>query len=63
MKSLGKKWRDWKSTLKKKYYDPDSHSADALPIEQLGNQVDAHQWKILVQFWRSEKGTVSILNI
>ncbi|XP_010243782.1 PREDICTED: uncharacterized protein LOC104587759 [Nelumbo nucifera] len=63
MKSLGKKWRDWKSNLNKKYYDPDPDSVDALPIEQLENRVDAHQWRNLVQFWRSEKGTTrSITN-
>nr|DAD19695.1 TPA_asm: hypothetical protein HUJ06_021158 [Nelumbo nucifera] len=30
---------------------------DALSIEQLESRVDAHQWRNLVQFWRSEKGT------
>nr|DAD43770.1 TPA_asm: hypothetical protein HUJ06_002000 [Nelumbo nucifera] len=63
MKSLSKKLRNWKSTLKKKCYDPDPDNADALPIKQIENQVDAHQWKNLVQFWRSEKGTArSITN-
>nr|DAD37912.1 TPA_asm: hypothetical protein HUJ06_008553 [Nelumbo nucifera] len=48
LKSLGKKWRDWKSNLKKKYYDLDPDSADALPIEQLESRVNAHQWRNLV---------------
>ncbi|XP_058112926.1 uncharacterized protein LOC131255972 isoform X3 [Magnolia sinica] len=54
LKSLGKKWREWKGKLKKLYYS--SHETDEERLANLDGRVQEDQWKTLVQFWNSEEG-------
>ncbi|XP_073149804.1 uncharacterized protein [Henckelia pumila] len=53
LNSIEKKWRNWKSELKKKYYDPE------LPIQVLLQKRDqrafAEQYVKLVAHWNTEK--------
>ncbi|XP_073129145.1 uncharacterized protein [Henckelia pumila] len=53
LNSIAKKWRNWKSELKKKYYDPE------LPIQVLLQKRDqrafAEQYVKLVAHWNTEK--------
>ena len=52
MKMLCASWKDFKFTLKKKYYIP--HQDSTQPILCGDNRVDEHQWKMLVDYWRLE---------
>ncbi|XP_058067561.1 uncharacterized protein LOC131216938 isoform X2 [Magnolia sinica] len=54
LKSIGKKWREWKGELKKLHYS--SHEIDEERLADLDERVQEDQWKILVQFWNSEEG-------
>ncbi|KAG6521865.1 hypothetical protein ZIOFF_018998 [Zingiber officinale] len=53
LRSISKKWRNWKSELKKKYYDPE------LPmqvlLEERDNRALVEQYVKLVIQWNSEK--------
>ncbi|KAG5552497.1 hypothetical protein RHGRI_010547 [Rhododendron griersonianum] len=52
LKSLSKKWRNWKATVKRDHYDSD------LPIEEQihspPDRVQADQWKELVKYWHED---------
>ncbi|XP_058114664.1 uncharacterized protein LOC131257788 [Magnolia sinica] len=54
LSSIGKKWRDWKSELKKLHYLP--HETDEERLADLDEQVQEDQWKTSIQFWNSEEG-------
>ncbi|XP_052205941.1 uncharacterized protein LOC127810469 [Diospyros lotus] len=52
LKSIAKKWRNWKSFVKTNYYDP-----NVSLVEQMKNvpeRVHEDQWKELVTFWNSD---------
>ncbi|XP_052206799.1 uncharacterized protein LOC127811129 [Diospyros lotus] len=52
LKSITKKWRNWKSFVKTNYYDP-----NVSLVEQMKNvpeRVHEDQWKELVTFWNSD---------
>lgn len=57
MKSVGKKWRDWKQEIKRTAYDIYDNDADRLA--NCPNRVDPDQWRVLVQYWGSENAMVS----
>ncbi|KAG5521799.1 hypothetical protein RHGRI_034130 [Rhododendron griersonianum] len=52
LKSLSKKWRNWKATVKRDHYDSD------LPIEEQihspPDRVQADQWKEIVKYWHED---------
>lgn len=56
LKSVGKKWRNFKSSLKSRYYDPTK------PIERQivyrDERVLEDQWCKLLQYWSTEKAKV-----
>ncbi|XP_010261524.1 PREDICTED: uncharacterized protein LOC104600335 isoform X2 [Nelumbo nucifera] len=54
LKSIGKKWKDWKSELKKYHYLP--HESDRERLADRDGRVLPKQWKLLVEFWNSEEG-------
>ncbi|KAG8390873.1 hypothetical protein BUALT_Bualt01G0128900 [Buddleja alternifolia] len=53
LKSINKKWRNWKSVVKNLNFDPN------IPIEQqmldIPDRVDEEQYKALVKYWMSDK--------
>ncbi|KAH7847026.1 hypothetical protein Vadar_021014 [Vaccinium darrowii] len=49
LRSVGKKWRDWKDELKKDFYDIYDNDEDRLA--NCPDRVDVDQWSILVKFW------------
>ncbi|KAH7866148.1 hypothetical protein Vadar_016232 [Vaccinium darrowii] len=49
LRSVGKKWRDWKEELKKDFYDIYDNDEDRLA--NCPDRVDPDQWSILVKFW------------
>ncbi|MFQ6636200.1 hypothetical protein Gotur_012954 [Gossypium turneri] len=53
-KALGKRWRDYKSTLKKYYYKTKTTLEEKLQNVPPG--VLRYQWKDAVRFWHSKKG-------
>ncbi|PPS20393.1 hypothetical protein GOBAR_AA00172 [Gossypium barbadense] len=53
-KALGKKWRDYKSTLKKEYFKKDISLEEKLRNVPLG--MLRYQWEDAVRFWNSKKG-------
>ncbi|KAG8391525.1 hypothetical protein BUALT_Bualt01G0196800 [Buddleja alternifolia] len=55
-KSIGKKWKDYKSRLKAVYYDPKLSIIER--VANLPPRVHEEQWFIINQFWDSEKGKV-----
>ncbi|KAG8382392.1 hypothetical protein BUALT_Bualt05G0072600 [Buddleja alternifolia] len=56
LKSINKKWRNWKSYVKSLNFDPN------IPIEQqmldIPSQVDEDQYKALVKHWMSDKSKI-----
>ncbi|XP_058097140.1 uncharacterized protein LOC131242477 isoform X2 [Magnolia sinica] len=54
LRSIGKKWRDWKCELKKLHYLP--HETDDERLADLDERVQSDQWKALIEFWNSEEG-------
>lgn len=53
-KSVCKKWRDYKSYLKGKFYLPDKSEAEN--TRDVPPRVMAQDWQYLVNYWKSEKG-------
>ncbi|XP_042461246.1 uncharacterized protein LOC122045198 isoform X2 [Zingiber officinale] len=51
--SIAKKWRNWKSELKKMYYNPEL-SIQVL-LEQRDERAHAEQYMRLITFWNKEK--------
>ncbi|KAH7847069.1 hypothetical protein Vadar_021484 [Vaccinium darrowii] len=60
LKSVSKKWRNWKATVKRKNFDSN------LPIEEQihspPDRVQADQWKELVKYWHGDAKKVSDKN-
>lgn len=56
MKSLGKKWKDYKCTLKRKFYE--IYKTDEERIANCPETVIPEQWEKLVYFWSSPEGQV-----
>ncbi|KAL3515715.1 hypothetical protein ACH5RR_022617 [Cinchona calisaya] len=53
IKSLGKKWRDWKSKLKTAHYI--THTTDEERLADRDERVLPEQWAYLVSHWSSEE--------
>lgn len=53
LKSMGKKWRNWKSALKAKYYNP-NESIDS-QTNNRDKRVIANQWRNILIYWSLEK--------
>uniref|UniRef100_K3ZQ58 Uncharacterized protein n=1 Tax=Setaria italica TaxID=4555 RepID=K3ZQ58_SETIT len=53
MKALGKKWKDWRATLKHERYDV--HETDEERLADRDARVPEEQWKCLVAYWGTEK--------
>lgn len=56
MKSLGKKWKDYKCMLKRKFYE--IYKTDEERIANCPETVIPEQWEKLVYFWSSPEGQV-----
>jgi hypothetical protein len=56
MKSLGKRWRSWKSYLKIQHYD--THKTEEERLADRNPRVIKEQWRFLVSYWSTEKATV-----
>ncbi|KAI8559463.1 hypothetical protein RHMOL_Rhmol04G0175900 [Rhododendron molle] len=60
LRSLSKKWRNWKATVKRDNFDSD------LPIEEQihspPDRVQADQWKELIKYWHGDAKKVSDKN-
>ncbi|XP_031373418.1 uncharacterized protein LOC116188293 isoform X2 [Punica granatum] len=54
LRSISKKWRNWKSTVKKMYFDPMLSVEEQL--QNVPDRVEADQWKELLTYWSSEVG-------
>jgi hypothetical protein len=59
---INDKWRQWKTNLKSKAYDP-SKTEEEIASVKSDNRVDLGQWKQLVHHWCSKKGQVSQIEI
>lgn len=57
IKSLGKKWKDWKSKLKTAHYI--THPTDEERLADRDERVLPEQWAYLVSHWSSEEAEVS----
>ena len=57
IKSLGKKWKDWKSKLKTAHYI--THATDEERLADRDERVLPEQWAYLVSHWSSEEAEVS----
>ncbi|KAI8563133.1 hypothetical protein RHMOL_Rhmol03G0089100 [Rhododendron molle] len=53
MSSTGKKWREWKCTVKKSHYRAFTNDADRLAHRP--ERVHEHQWRALVYYWGTRK--------
>ncbi|GAB4835709.1 hypothetical protein Ancab_000619 [Ancistrocladus abbreviatus] len=60
IKSVGKKWKDYKCNLKALYFDENKELDEQLV--SVPPNVDADQWATLVSYWRSDLGKVWALN-
>lgn len=56
MGTAGKKWKEFKSTLKKKYFD-DNYTIDEL--KELYERVNDDDWEFLASYWMSPESEVS----
>ncbi|KAK9277534.1 hypothetical protein L1049_007078 [Liquidambar formosana] len=54
LKSIEKKWKDWKSELKLKHYE--THTTNEERLKDLDIRVVPKQWSILVSYWNSLEG-------
>ncbi|GLT77315.1 hypothetical protein SLA2020_489130 [Shorea laevis] len=52
LKSLAKKWRNWKTELKAKHYYP--HKTDEERLKDCPPRIVSNQWPILISYWNSE---------
>ncbi|CAM0902692.1 unnamed protein product [Alopecurus aequalis] len=57
IKSLGKRWRSWKSILKIKHYD--THETEEERLADRNPRVLKEQWRFLVAYWSTEKATAA----
>ncbi|XP_071923170.1 uncharacterized protein [Coffea arabica] len=53
LKSIGKKWRNWKSALKAKYYNPNESIESQ--INNRDQQILKDQWRNLLAYWSLEE--------
>ncbi|KAG5549549.1 hypothetical protein RHGRI_014767 [Rhododendron griersonianum] len=53
MSSTGKKWREWKCTVKKSHYKAFTNDAERLAHRP--ERVHEHQWRALVYYWGTRK--------
>lgn len=58
MDSAGRKWKDFKSTLKHQFFDENISDADLK--ERHKGRVNDDDWKFLTEYWRSSESEVSI---
>jgi hypothetical protein len=58
--TLAKKWRAYKSRLKKKYYNRNTRSLDEI-LKDVPRGVNEHQWHSLVGIWCQDSHTVLCL--
>ena len=58
LKTLGKRWKDWKAQLKAKYFN---NKNDDEEIEIDDERVLPYQRPILLRYWRSEESQVQNL--
>lgn len=56
IKSLSKKWKDWKSKLKTAHYI--THTTDEERLADRDERVHPDQWAYLVSHWSSELAAV-----
>ncbi|CAL4948448.1 unnamed protein product [Urochloa decumbens] len=54
LKSIGRDWRKYKSTLKKKLFSPKKKRAALYKL--CPDDIDEDQWKALVKYWKSAEG-------
>lgn len=59
LKSLGKKWRNYKAHLKAKYFDESKTKTEMK--ERLSSLVNPDKFDYLVDYWLSEHGKVCVL--
>ncbi|KAL7258088.1 hypothetical protein ACSBR1_004249 [Camellia fascicularis] len=53
LKSIGKKWKDWKAELKASRYN--THKIDEERLADCDERVVPDQWRILISFWNSKE--------
>ncbi|XP_028079201.1 uncharacterized protein LOC114280979 [Camellia sinensis] len=53
LKSIGKKWKDWKAELKANRYN--THKTDEERLADCDERVIRDQWRILISFWNSKE--------
>ncbi|XP_034603069.1 uncharacterized protein [Setaria viridis] len=53
VKSLGRKWKSWKSILKQKHFD--THETEEERLADRNPRVLEEQWRFLVAYWSTEK--------
>ncbi|KAL6640827.1 hypothetical protein ACP70R_021950 [Stipagrostis hirtigluma subsp. patula] len=53
LKTVNKRWRDYKSDLKKKYYNPDERTLEQIE-KDVPDTVNENQWSSLLGLWCSE---------
>ncbi|CAL5398856.1 unnamed protein product [Camellia sinensis] len=53
LKSIGKKWKDWKAELKANHYN--THKTDEERLADRDERVVPDQWQILISFWNSKE--------
>ncbi|KAL7238002.1 hypothetical protein ACSBR2_004160 [Camellia fascicularis] len=53
LKSIGKKWKDWKAELKANRYN--THKTDEERLADRDERVVPDQWQILISFWNSKE--------
>ncbi|XP_035822447.1 uncharacterized protein [Zea mays] len=53
LKTVNKRWRDYKSDLKKQYFNPDKRSFDQIE-KDVPDGVNENQWSFLLGIWCSE---------
>ncbi|CAL5005152.1 unnamed protein product [Urochloa decumbens] len=54
LKSIGRDWRKYKSTLKKKLFSPKKKRSTLYKL--CPDDIDEDQWKALVKYWKSAEG-------
>lgn len=54
--SIGKKWREFKSKLKKLHYD--THKTYEEKIAACDSRVHPKEWEFLIKYWDSQVGQV-----
>jgi len=58
LKSIGRDWRKYKATLKKKLFNPKKKRSYLYKL--CPHDVDQDQWDNLIRYWKSVEGKVGI---